>query len=318
MIPGERLYTATMTETFNERLERTVRVRDSHLCVGLDPDFEKVRATMRDAIIRKLSQQPLFFGFVTTEAGRAQQPTNISLDQLADEPDLANEAACEMVIAVTHEHAAAFKPNAAFFEMALAGSTSLPELMRSKPEPVLSIYDGKRGDIGNSSDQYARRILEQGGYDAVTVNPLMGRDAVAPFLRNPERGAFLLCLTSNPGADDFLTPGDLYKRIAEKAVEWNTNGNVGLVVGATRPEQAAAVRAIAPNLPFLVPGVGAQGAPLDEILDAIDARNNRRFLINSSRGIMFAKPEGDEDLFLAIANAAARLRAEINAWLAKG
>src|SRR5690606_4662268 len=115
---------------------------------------------------------------------------------------------------------------------------------------------------------------------------LMGRDAVEPFVSNPARGIFLLCLTSNPGADDFLLKNDLYLRIAEKAVEWNVNGNVGLVVGATRPQYLARIREVAPDLPLLIPGVGAQGGNLKETVDAIGGRDNRRFLINASRAVL--------------------------------
>ncbi len=303
-------------ESFNQRLVRIVTERRSHLCVGLDPDFEKFRETYRPHIVERLRQQPLSFGFVTTADGVAPDARMPAMDQLADEPDIAKEIVCELVIEATREYAAAFKPNAAFFEMVIAGGTPIPEQLRQWTEPVLTIYDGKRGDIGNTSEQYARTIFSEHNYDCVTVNPLMGRDAVEPFLRNPAHGAFLLCLTSNPGADDFLLKNDLYLRIAEKAVAWNQNGNVGLVVGATRPELAAAVREVAPDLPLLIPGVGAQGGALAETLEAVRGRSNPAFVVNASRSVMYARPDDGESILAAAGRAARRLRDEINAVLA--
>src|SRR5690606_34081920 len=138
-----------------------------------------------------------------------------------------------------------------------------------------------------SSAKYATATLDVQQFDAITVNPLMGHDSVEPFTRNPAKGIFLLCLTSNPGADDFLLQGDFYLQIAEQAVKWNRNDNVGLVVGATRPEYLDRIRQVAPDLPLLIPGIGAQGGRLDETLDAIGARTNRRFLINASRSILY-------------------------------
>lgn len=211
--------------------------------------------------------------------------------------------------------AAAFKPNAAFFEPELDDAYALAKAAASCDEHPITILDAKRGDIGNTSGAYARSVFVHGGFDALTVNPMMGHDCVGPFLTDPSRGAFLLCLTSNPGADDFLLKHDLYKRIAEKAVEWNVNDNVGLVVGATRPEYAASVREIAPDLPLLIPGVGSQGGSLEETLDAIGAKYNRRFVINASRAIMFAAAQAGEGKLAAVARAACELRDQINVLL---
>ena len=301
-----------MTETFTQKFDRIVRGRGSNLCVGLDPDMGRVRATMQAHVLEHLRHQPISFGFVTTQDGIAPDAHMPGLEQLAQEPDIAKDVACELTIDACREFAAAFKPNAAFFELVVAGGTGIPALVRQRGCEALAIYDGKRGDIGNTSLQYADAIFRAHGYDAVTVNPLMGHDCVEPFLRDPAHGVFLLCLTSNPGADDFLLKGGLYKRIAAKAVEWNRNANVGLVVGATRPELAAEVREMAPDLPLLIPGVGAQGGALGETLDAIGARSNPRFLVNSSRGIMFAEARQGEDHFAAVARAARELRDEIN------
>lgn len=270
-----------MTKSFNARLERLVIVRESHLCVGLDPvlNFADGELVARDSRDLKRWQT-------------------------------------EMVIDAVAGVASVFKPNAAFFETMAGGTGWIPEKIRETDKHIITLCDAKRGDIGNTSEAYAESILVKQGYDAVTVNPLMGYDAVEPFLRHPDRGAFLLCLTSNPGADDFLLINDLYLYIAEKAAAWNRHGNVGLVVGATRPEQAARVREVAPELPLLIPGIGAQGGSLSEIIDAIGGRINRRFIINASRSIMFAKREGDETQPDACKRVATALRDEINAALA--
>lgn len=260
--------------SFNERLIRTVRER-GHLCVGLDPDLN-----LPFPVAGETDSDRLFF--------TALETARIALND-----------------------AAAFKPNIAFFEAVKNGGDSFERLAGALPGSVLRICDAKRGDIGNTSGKYAEAVFRLLQFDAVTVNPLMGYDCVEPFLRDPEKGVFLLCLTSNPGASDFLLDNDLYLRIAEKAMEWNRNGNVGLVVGATRPEYAARVREIAPDLPFLIPGVGAQGGALDAMLRAINGRNNPGFLINASRGIMYAKDPGGETTAKVIRESAAVLRKQI-------
>ena len=269
-----------MTENFNERLERIVTARRSNLCVGLDP-------------IVKLPDE---------RSGDA-------------DADALKRGLTEMVIDATHDVASVFKPNAAFFETMAEGSSWVPAMIRERDKDIIVLCDAKRGDIGSTSEAYAEAILTTQGYDAVTVNPLMGHDAVEPFLGLPERGVFLLCLTSNPGADDFLVKRDLYLHIAEKAASWNRHGNVGLVVGATRPEQAARVREVAPELPLLIPGVGAQGGAIGEIIHAIGGRTNRRFIINASRSIMFANRLGNETQPEACRRAATALRNEINTAL---
>lgn len=212
-------------------------------------------------------------------------------------------------------YAAAFKPNAAFFEALEEDTPLMAEVGRYLDEnfpDIISVCDAKRGDIGNTSAQYARAAFDLQRFHCITVNPLMGTDAVEPFLRKPDRGVFLLCLTSNPGADDFLLQNELYLRIAEKAVQWNTSDNVGLVVGATRPEYLARIREIAPNLPLLIPGIGAQGGKLDETLDAITARSNPRFLVNASRSVLYPSGATWETYTEAVAAAASSLNAEIN------
>lgn len=295
--------------TFRQRFIQACQRQRSHLCVGLDPDLEQVLRLMRSELLAMLEAQPLTLNVVTTQA-EVREPVRLDPATLVEQPEVAKDLACELVVRATAPFAAAFKPNAAFFELQVGAGVGVPRLVRELGGDHLVIFDGKRGDIGNTSRQYAEAIFEQAGFDAATVNPLMGWDAVEPFLQRPDRGAFLLCLTSNSGAEDFLLKNELYLRIAEKAVAWNKHENVGLVVGATRPEYAAKVREIAPDLPLLIPGVGAQGGNLQETLDAIRARENPLFVVNASRSIMYARAEG-VSVVDAIVDAARRLRDEI-------
>jgi orotidine-5'-phosphate decarboxylase len=187
------------------------------------------------------------------------------------------------------------------------------DYIRARAPAALVILDAKRNDIGNTAKAYAREAFERYGADAVTVNPYMGEDSVLPFLARPDRGAILLCRTSNPGARDFqdlLVDGQpLYKRVAERAAaRWNEHRNLMLVVGATYPEEMAELRRAHPALWFLVPGIGAQGGDLDSTLAAGLNADGTGLLINSSRGIIYAG--GGESG--AIRRAAATLREAIN------
>lgn len=305
-------------ESFNTRLVRMVREKNSHLCVGLDPDAARLAAELAPVLGREM-QEMRKNADLGTIMGDALSIFSSHAEDQADDAELPTrlkEAACRLVIRATASAAAVFKPNAAFFEPELSLLLGVIEAIEDQSAERLIICDAKRGDIGNTSAQYADVFLEQFECDAITVNPLMGYDSVEPFIRNPERGAFLLCLTSNQGASDFLLQNELYKRIAEKAMKWNRNGNVGLVVGATQAEYAAAVREIAPDLPLLIPGVGAQGGALEEILDAIQAKTNPAFVINASRSIMYPKWNDPAEYEGAVRTEAEGLRDEINARLA--
>lgn len=291
-----------MNTSFNSRLLTAICYNTSHLCVGLDPDVNRLDHEMRLNVSRIL-------GNVGVSSVTLPDNAAVMTDSVA------RVAIAEAVAHLCAPYTVAFKPNAAFFESSRTSSAAMQGIARflgNLESSPIRICDAKRGDIGNTSARYAEAVFTKWGYDAITVNPLMGEDSVRPFLEDPEKGVFLLCLTSNPGAADFLLQNDLYKRIADKATQWNVNDNVGLVVGATRAEHAAAVREIAPELPFLVPGVGAQGGALDEILDAIGARQNKRFLINASRSIMFPSCEADQPYAEAVASAARALRDEVN------
>ena len=263
---------------FAERLEQARMAADSLVCVGLDPDLEKIPADVR------ADPQPLL-------------------------------AFNRRIVDATAGIAAAYKPQIAFYsalgrEAELAASI---RYIRERAPMALVILDAKRNDIGNTAEAYAREAFERYGADAVTVNPYMGEDSVRPFLARPDRGAVLLCRTSNPGARDFqdlLIDGEpLYKRVAARAAaHWNEHRNLMLVVGATCPAEMAGLRRAHPALWFLVPGIGAQGGDLESILAAgLDAQGTG-LLISSSRAIIYA----GGGVTAAIRGEAAALRDAIN------
>ncbi len=215
----------------------------------------------------------------------------------------------------TADIAAAYKPQIAFYSALGAEAELVASIryIRERAPAALVILDAKRGDIGNTAEAYAREAFDRYGADAVTVNPYMGEDSVRPFLARPDRAAILLCRTSNPGAEDFqdlLVDGlPLYRRVAQRAVaHWNTHGNLMLVVGATYSREMADLRMAHPEVPFLVPGIGAQGGDLGAILAAGLDAHGAGLLISSSRNIIFAGGGAAG----AIREAAADLRKAIN------
>ncbi|MDX1971450.1 MAG: orotidine-5'-phosphate decarboxylase [Candidatus Sumerlaeia bacterium] len=203
------------------------------------------------------------------------------------EPTLANYRRFLLeIITATSSHACAYKFNLAFFESLRGGWDLLFEVREAIPGHALVIADAKRGDIGSTAKHYARSLYHELNADSATVNPLMGSDSVEPFLEYADRLTFVLCLTSNPGAVDFLMPNHLYRSIAAKCTEWNTQGQVGMVVGATRPVYLGEIRELAPSLPFLIPGVGAQGGDLAETLRLAAQSPRLPNIIHVTRGIL--------------------------------
>ncbi len=206
---------------------------------------------------------------------------------------------CTTIVDVTAEYALAFKPNMAFFEADGAeGLDRLLALIAHIPDEIPVILDAKRGDIGPSSEQYARMAFETFGVDAVTVSPWMGRDSVQPFLDYTERGIFLLAATSNPGAADFqsleVEGESISVHVARTASYWNEYENVGLVVGATGPEEMTRLREAAPDLPFLVPGVGEQGGDIGRVMKTALNYLNEGVIVSISRSILYTRdPEFD-------------------------
>ncbi len=261
--------------TFFQKLAGRCDAIGSSLCIGIDPDPDRL----------------------PTHLGQGIEATR---------------RFCIEIVEATAPFAAAFKPNLAFFEsLGIEGFAVLADVMGHVPDGVPIILDAKRGDIGSTGRHYARALFERLGADAVTVNPYMGRDAVEPFLGYPGKGVYLLCLTSNPGAGDFQLKNDLFIRVAIKAGEWNSGGEIGLVVGATQPMHLTSVYTVAPSLPLLLPGVGAQGGAPDQILGALPPLPRHHLLFNVSRAIIYAS--SDENFASAAARAAEAQRNSIEA-----
>ncbi|MFC1747000.1 orotidine-5'-phosphate decarboxylase [Candidatus Neomarinimicrobiota bacterium] len=254
-----------MTSPFNQRLRHAVDQRQSRLCLGLDLD--------------------------------PTRPSGLHGDDL---PSL--KQAAEAIVEASWEKVWGYKLNFAFFErFGAAGYRWLEEMTAMIGDRAIVIGDAKRGDIGNSARHYADAILGHLAMDAVTVNPYMGHDALEPFIRNPEKGAFVLCLTSNPGAEDFQFYPEsipLYQRVAAWAESQNRWENIGLVVGATQPEHLASIRKAAPSLPFLIPGVGAQGGSLEAAVGSgtLDVPS----IVVVSRGILYAGTGSLDDISRAL------------------
>ena len=265
---------------FSEKLAQRWSQADTLLCVGLDPDLTRFPAHLR-------ARDDAIYAF------------------------------CCAIVDATAAFACAFKPQIAYFAAARAEDqleSLIAHCRRAHPH-VPVILDAKRGDIGSTAEQYAREAFERYGADAVTLSPFMGFDSIEPYLAYAGRGAFLLCRTSNAGGKDLqmLDVGGekLFERIARLAEStWNRNGQLGLVVGATYPAELARVRALAPSLPLLVPGIGAQGGDVQASVQAGCDSQRAGMVINSSRAILYAS--SGEDFAQAAATVARRTRDEIN------
>ncbi len=230
------------------------------------------------------------------------------------------------IVDATHDLVCAYKPNFSFYEaLGLTGLHALEQTVRHirKVAPgVVLLADAKRGDVGNSATAYARALFTEWGFDAATVSPYLGGDTVAPFLDYSDKGVFVLCRTSNPGAGEFqdalVSGGDgdqrpLYQLVAIRAMEWNRHGNLGLVVGATYPRELEEVRSICPDIPFLIPGVGSQEGDLAQAVRQGTDAGGRRALVSSSRGIIYAST--GHDFAEAARRATHQLRDSINTIL---
>lgn len=269
-----------MQRNFMQLLQSRWREANTLLCVGLDPD-------------------------------PARLPSALTGD------DDATATFLKAIVDATADHACAFKPQFAHFAAKAAEPTLLrviEHIQRHHPAiPV--ILDAKRGDIGSTATHYSAEAFDRYGADAVTVNPYLGGDTLAPFLERKDRGVIVLCRTSNPGSGDFQSLQSdgmpIYLHVAKRAAEqWNDNGNCCLVVGATWPEELGQVRKQAPQLPLLVPGIGAQGGDLDAVMaNGLDAAG-AGLMINASRTIVYAS--GGDDFAQAAASAAGQLKDAIN------
>jgi len=257
---------------FIDRLTNRWRPADTLLCVGLDPDPTRLPSSLGtgdDAIL----------------------------------------SFCREIVDATADVACAFKPQFAYFA-SIRAESQLERLIahcRSMHPEVPVILDVKRGDIGATAEHYAREAFERYNADAVTLSPYMGKDSIEPFLAYGDRGAFLLCRTSNPGGDDLqmleVAGTPLYQNVARQASQaWNLNGQLGLVVGATYPTELALVRALVGDMPLLVPGIGAQGGDIAASVAAGQSADGTGMVINSSRAILYASSGSD---FAEAARAAA-------------
>lgn len=243
--------------------------------------------------------------------------------KFADDPD-AIFTFCRDIADATAEYVCCFKPQIAHFA-ARGAESALERLIahiHAKHPDVPVILDAKRGDIGSTAEQYAAEAFDRYGADAVTANPYLGHDSVQPFLDRADKGVVILCRTSNPGAGDLqdlpIQTADgatrpLYQHVAEKvAREWNRHGSCALVVGATWPGQLREVRAIVGDLPFLVPGVGAQGGDVATMVTNAKTADGTGLIVSSSRAVLYAS--GGDDYAEAAAGEARRLRDEINRY----
>ena len=255
-----------------DRLRALSAERNTLLCVGLDPDPERIEGGAAGALRH-----------------------------------------CRDVVRQTEEHVCCFKPNSAFWEQyGPDGWAALLELRDESPETPF-LFDGKRGDIGSTMAAYARTVFVTLAMDAATINPYLGSDSIEEFTRYADRGVYLVCRTSNPGAVDLqhleAAGKPIYLHVADLAERMNGAGNVGLVVGATAPDQITEVRRASP-LPFLIPGVGAQGGDVEACVRAAWNGDRASCLVSASRSVLFAKSPGREaESLKQQINAAAGVRA---------
>jgi orotidine-5'-phosphate decarboxylase len=267
---------------FTEKLSAAWTSNNSLLCVGLDPDMERIPAHI-------LAQPEPIFAF------------------------------CKAIIDATADLACSFKPQIAYFA-ALGAESQLEAICayaRERYPHIPVILDAKRGDIGATAHQYAREAFDRYGADAVTVNPYMGFDSVEPYLAWADKGVIILCRTSNAGGSDLqaLDVGGkpLYEHVANMVADkWNRNGQCSLVVGATFPQEIARVRAIVGDMPLLIPGVGAQGGDVAATVRAGRTAGGTGMMINSSRAILYASK--GEDFAAAARRVAQETRDAINSF----
>ena len=268
-----------------QKLFENIKAKKSFLCVGLDSDIKKIPAHLLN------DEDPIF-----------------SFNR-------------EIIDATAH-YCVAYKPNLAFYEsMGVSGLLSLERtvnFIRENYPDQFIVADAKRGDIGNTSELYARSFFEHFNFDAVTVAPYMGEDSVKPFLY-PGKWVILLALTSNKGSHDFQFTADetgecLFEKVLKKAQEWATDEQMMFVVGATQGKQFAEIRKHAPNHFLLVPGVGAQGGSLEEVVE-YGINSECGLLVNSSRAIIYA--DASPDFALAAQREAEKVQAEMEVLLKK-
>jgi len=264
---------------FRDKVIQTIKTKRSAVCVGLDVEPDKI-----PAILKNEKDPVLKFNME--------------------------------IINATKDYVAAYKPNLAFYEQSgIKGIECFEKTLGSIGDGIIKIADAKRGDIGNTSKKYAHAFFEHFNCDAITVSPYMGEDSISPFLEREDKGVFILALTSNKGSFDFqmqkMADGRyLYEFVIERINSWNVKKNCGLVIGATHPQMFESIRRSAPDLPYLIPGIGAQGGDLESTVKYGFVKNDILALINSSRGIIFAS--GGPDFAERAGEEARKLRDQIN------
>lgn len=269
---------------FTKKLKKVLRETNSHLCIGLDTDLNKLPP------------------FLKTYANPIFEFNNL-------------------IVEATKDLVSAYKLNIAFYERAFGlGYDAIKGTLKSIPENIVTIADAKRGDIENTSEIYAQEFFDEMGFDSVTIHPYMGSDSVRPFIRRKNKFVFLLALTSNYGSKDFqhlkVNKKPLYEIVIEKALEWNDH-KIGFVVGANYDRELKSITAKHPDIPILVPGIGAQKNSLERTVTAIQ---HNQFIINQSRSIIYTAPKAAtaKEFQDIIRENAVKAKEEINKFISAG
>ncbi|MBK8550234.1 MAG: orotidine-5'-phosphate decarboxylase [Ignavibacteria bacterium] len=242
---------------YTNKLQSIVKKNRSNIVIGLDPDLSKL-----PALFLKYNNPVAEFN--------------------------------KLIIESTKELVAGYKPNMAFYEcLGTQGIEALTETVKTVPEEMIKICDAKRGDMGNTAEYYARTYFDNYNFDSITLSPYMGEDSIDPFIKREGKAVYILALTSNPGGKDFqrlkIDGKELYEIIIEKSLSWNKNNNIGFVFGANHTDELNKFTLSHPDIPLLIPGIGAQANDLKTLLKNLHTEN---FVINSSRNIIYSAPKG--------------------------
>ncbi len=271
---------AKINMNFNQKILKTQQEKNSLLCIGLDSDVNRI-----PEFLKKSKNPQLEFN--------------------------------SLIIQATKDLVCAYKLNLAFYEeTGNDGMQALEKTLELIPEEVIKIADGKRGDIGNTAQKQADTLFKHFNFDAATVNPYMGFDAIEPFINYSEKGIFILCITSNPGSEDFqhlsFSGKPLFEHVALKAKKWNTKNNIGLVAGATHIGELKKLRTLLPEMPFLIPGIGVQKGDLEKTIKYGCSTDGYNAIINVGRSIIF--PAETKNFQENIRKSAEKYSTEINSY----
>lgn len=273
------LFCGEKNMNYIEKLQNIVKKNKSNLVVGLDPDLDKI-----PAVFLKYKNPVAEFN--------------------------------KLIIESSKDIVAGYKPNVAFYECLFEqGVEAIRETVKVIPDELLKICDAKRGDMGNTAEYYARTYFDNYNFDSITMSPYMGVDSVSPFLERKNKAVYILALTSNPGAGDFQrlrSDGkELFEIVMEKSLEWNSNDNVGFVIGANHTDELDKFTSAHPEISLLIPGIGAQANDLSGLLDSLHTKN---FVINSSRGIIYSASKNCSETEFAdsVREAVIKLNSSIN------